>query len=74
MFIELKESVLLKINKSFTFRGDGILRYPDSLCLSSVDDLLTKNVAEAHGSRYSIHPGSTKMYYELKLIYCWDGM
>ena len=31
-------------------------------------------MAEAHGSRYSIHPGSTKMYHDLKLIYWWDGM
>ncbi|XP_015054953.1 uncharacterized protein LOC107001401 [Solanum pennellii] len=39
-----------------------------------VDDLRTKIVAEAHGSRYSIHPGSTNMYNDLKKIYWWDGM
>ena len=27
---------------------------------------------EAHGSRYSIHPGATKMYRDLQEIYWWD--
>ena len=31
-------------------------------------------MAEAHGSRYSIHLGSTKMYHDHKQIYWWDGM
>jgi hypothetical protein len=28
---------------------------------------------EAHDSAYSIHPGSTKMYHDLKSIYWWYG-
>ena len=31
-------------------------------------------MAEAHGSRYFVHPSSTKMYHDLKQIYLWDGM
>jgi hypothetical protein len=29
---------------------------------------------EAHDSSYSIHPGSTKMYNDLKTRYWWYGM
>jgi hypothetical protein len=29
---------------------------------------------EAHDSAYSIHPGSTKMYHDLKGRYWWYGM
>ncbi|WMV24530.1 hypothetical protein MTR67_017915 [Solanum verrucosum] len=29
---------------------------------------------EAHNSRYSIHPGSTKMYRDLREVYWWNGM
>nr|GEW56664.1 hypothetical protein [Tanacetum cinerariifolium] len=29
---------------------------------------------EAHKSKYSIHPGATKMYYNLKPYYWWSGM
>ena len=34
------------------------------------EDLLT----EAHESLYSVHPGSTKMYHDLKKCYWWPGM
>ena len=36
--------------------------FHDRLCVPNVDDLWTKIVAEAHGSRYLIHPGSSTMY------------
>ena len=29
---------------------------------------------DAHKSKYSIHPGSTKMYQDLKRVYWWPGM
>lgn len=29
---------------------------------------------EAHGYRYSIHPGATKMYHDLRETYWWPGM
>jgi hypothetical protein len=29
---------------------------------------------EAHNSAYSIHPGTTKMYLDIKEKYWWDGM
>ena len=74
VLMEMKDSVLLKMHESFALGDDGILRYQNRLCVPDVDDLRTKIVTEAHGSRYSIHPGSTKMYHDLKQIYWWDGM
>ena len=74
VLMEMKDSVLLKMNESFALGDDGILRYQNRLCVPDVDDLWTRIVTEAHGSRYSIHPGSTKMYHDLKQIYWWDGM
>nr|GEW06398.1 retrotransposon protein, putative, Ty3-gypsy subclass [Tanacetum cinerariifolium] len=38
---------------------------------SHVKDLLLE---EAHKSKYSIHPGATKMYLDLKKNYWWPGM
>ena len=72
--MELKDSILVKMNDSFALGEEGILRYQDRMCALDVDDLRTMIIAEAHGSRYSIHPGSTKMYHDLKQIYWWDGM
>ena len=66
VLIVLKDSVLIKINKSFALGVNDILRYKDRLCVPHVDDLRTKIVVQAHGSRYSIRPGFTKMYHDLK--------
>ncbi|XP_069151906.1 uncharacterized protein [Solanum lycopersicum] len=66
LLMELNDSVVVKMNESFSLGGDGILSYQDKLCVQDVDDLQTKIIAEAHGSRYSIHLGSTKMYHDLK--------
>ena len=68
VLMELKESVLVKINESLNVGDDGILRYQDKLCVLDVDDLRTRILAKAHGSRNSIHTGSTKMYHDLKKI------
>ena len=72
--MEPKDSVLVKMNESFALGDDGILKQQDRLCVPDVDDLRTRIIAEAHGSRYSIHPGSTKMYHDLKQNYWWDDM
>ena len=74
VLMELKDSVFVKMNESFSLGGENIIRYQDRLYIPDVDDLRTKIVGEAHGSRYSIHQGSTKMYHELKHIYWWDGI
>ncbi|XP_069143430.1 uncharacterized protein [Solanum lycopersicum] len=45
------DSVLVKMNKSFSLEGDVTPRYQDRLCVPDVDDLRTEIVAEAHASR-----------------------
>lgn len=37
-------------------------------------DLKRMLLDEAHKSRYSVHPGATKMYHDLKVDYWWPGM
>ena len=39
------------------------------LCVPNVDFLRNRILQEAHGSRYSIYPGSTKMYHVLREIF-----
>ena len=51
-----------------------MLRYQGRLCVTNIDNLRTNIVAEAHGSKYYIHPGYTKMYNDLKDIYWSEGM
>ncbi|KAH0706582.1 hypothetical protein KY289_011658 [Solanum tuberosum] len=74
ILMELKESVLNKSIEVFSQGGDEVLRYQGRLCVSDVDGLREKILEKAHGSRYSIHPGATKMYRDLREIYWWNGM
>ena len=39
MLMELKDSMLIKMNESVALRGDDILRYQDRMCVPDVDDL-----------------------------------
>ena len=74
VLMELKDSVLVKMNKSFSLGDDSIHRYQDRLCVPYVDDLRTRIIIKANGSRYSIHSRSTMMYHDLKQFYWCDGM
>ena len=39
------------------------------------DDELKKSILkEAHSGSFAMHPGSTKMYQDLKASYWWSGM
>ncbi|XP_049391518.1 uncharacterized protein LOC125855910 [Solanum stenotomum] len=40
----------------------------------SLNELKKKTVSESHGSRYSIYPGVTKMYQDLKRLYWWPDL
>ena len=39
LLMDLKKSVLSKINESFSQGRDGVLRYQGRLCVEDVDDL-----------------------------------
>ena len=42
------------------------------MCVPNIDGLRKRIVEESHGSRYSIHPGSTKMYHNLREVFWWE--
>ena len=67
--MEMKESVLNKLNGSFSLRGNDVLRYQGRLCVPNVDGLRNRVIEEAHGSCFSINPGSTKIYHDLTEIF-----
>ncbi|KAH0777836.1 hypothetical protein KY290_009247 [Solanum tuberosum] len=74
ILVEMKESALKKSLEAFAQGGDGVLRYQVRLCVRDVDGLREQNLEEAHSSRYSIHPGATKMYHDIWEVYWWNGM
>ncbi|KAH0636085.1 hypothetical protein KY290_036497 [Solanum tuberosum] len=74
ILLELKGAVHNQRVEVFPQGGDGVLRYQGRLCIPDVGELRQRILTEAHNSRYSIHPGATKMYRDLREVYWWNGM
>ncbi|GKB28726.1 putative reverse transcriptase domain-containing protein [Tanacetum coccineum] len=70
----IKEENLCGMNKDFETRPDGTLCIEKRIWLSHFGGLSDLIMHEWHKSKYSIHPGSNKMYYELKKLYWWPNM
>ncbi|KAL5834953.1 hypothetical protein ACOSQ4_014450 [Xanthoceras sorbifolium] len=58
----------------FSIRTDGIVCFRDRICIPENEELRKMILTEAHSSSYAMHPGSTKMYRDLKTQYWWSGM
>nr|GEZ71051.1 putative reverse transcriptase domain-containing protein [Tanacetum cinerariifolium] len=55
-------------------RADGTLCLNGRSWLPCYGDLWTVIMHESHKSKYSIHPGSDKMYQNMKKLYWWPNM
>ncbi|GJT16485.1 putative reverse transcriptase domain-containing protein [Tanacetum coccineum] len=55
-------------------RNDGTLYYLDRIWVPLKGDVRTLIIDEAHKSKYFVHPGADKMYYDLRDRYLWPGM
>ncbi|WVZ86089.1 hypothetical protein U9M48_032929 [Paspalum notatum var. saurae] len=71
---EIREQI--KVGKAPHFCEDkqGTIWYKNRLCVPDVDSIRKLILSEAHDTAYSIHLGSTKMYYDLKERFRWYGM
>ncbi|GKD60216.1 putative reverse transcriptase domain-containing protein, partial [Tanacetum coccineum] len=58
----------------FEFRPDGTRCFGNHVWLPRYGGLRDLVMHESHKSKYSIHPGSDKMYQDLKLLYWWPNM
>ena len=58
----------------FEVKGDRSLYYKDRVCVPNDCELKKAILDEAHNGSFSIHPGSIKMYQDLKMSFWWSGM
>ena len=58
----------------FTVNENGVLYYKDRVCVPDYNDLRKFILEEAHSGSFAIHPGSTKMYRDLKMSFWLSGM
>jgi hypothetical protein len=66
----------IKAGKANCFQEDnqGVVWFNNRIVVLKNEELRQQILDEAHLSRYSIHPGSTKMYQDLKQHYWWTKM
>nr|GEY64846.1 retrotransposon protein, putative, Ty3-gypsy subclass [Tanacetum cinerariifolium] len=62
------------LDEMIEHRSDGALYYLDRIWVPLKGDVRTLIMNEAHKSKYSVHLGVNKMYYDLKDRYWWPGI
>ncbi|KAL8134287.1 hypothetical protein AgCh_009360 [Apium graveolens] len=58
----------------FHFDDEGVMWLGSKLCVPADPTIREEILKEAHSSSFFIHPGSTKMYRDLKKHFWWSGM
>ncbi|GJW22730.1 putative reverse transcriptase domain-containing protein [Tanacetum coccineum] len=66
--------MLKGLDKQFERKEDDGLYLAERIWVSVYGNLRTLIMNEAHATRYSIHPGADKMYYDLRGLYWWPKM
>ena len=61
-------------NKDLYCDEQGVIKIGERIYVPDKEELRRKILEEVHCSAYAMHPGSTKMYQDLKDHYWWKGM
>nr|GFB64164.1 retrotransposon protein, putative, Ty3-gypsy subclass [Tanacetum cinerariifolium] len=68
------ERLDIELYTEFRLDEDDVLWQGTRLCVPNDATLREALLTEAHSSPFSVHPGSTKMYHDLKQHLWWSGM
>ena len=60
--------------KDYHIGPEGILRFGRRVVVPENGDLRKEVLEEAHRSKFTVHPGGTKRYQDLRQLYWWEGM
>jgi hypothetical protein len=71
---EIKSNISKGKAKGFREDEQGIVWFEKRVCVPQDPELRKLILQEAHDSPYSIHPGNTKMYMDLKGRFWWSNM
>jgi hypothetical protein len=71
---EIRQLIIDEKGKDFHEDAKGVVWFKDRLCVPDIKSIRELILKEAHETTYSIHPGSEKMYQDLKKRFLWYGM
>ncbi|GJZ35828.1 putative reverse transcriptase domain-containing protein, partial [Tanacetum coccineum] len=69
-----ESSYKTRLDEQMERRSDGALYYLDRIWVPLTGYVRTLIMDEANKSRYSVHPGADKLYYDLTNMYWWPRM
>ncbi|TYK21801.1 pol protein [Cucumis melo var. makuwa] len=72
--VEKRRLVKTGQGEDFSISSDDGLTFEGRLCVSEDSAVKTELLTEAHSSPFTMHPGSTKMYQDLRSVYWWRNM
>ncbi|KAL2226254.1 UNVERIFIED_CONTAM: Transposon Tf2-12 polyprotein, partial [Sesamum indicum] len=72
--LRMLERIRLGKKTNFSIRGDGVIVNGGRVCVPDTDGLREAILQEAHNAPYAMHPGTTKMYRNLRPYYWWQTM
>jgi hypothetical protein len=71
---EIRQLIIDGKGKDFREDAEGVVWFKERLCVPDIKSIRELILKEAHEMTYSIHPGSEKMYQDLKKRFWWYGM
>jgi hypothetical protein len=71
---EIRQLIIDGKGPDFHEDAEGVVWFKDRLCVPNITSIRELILKEAHETAYSIHPGSEKMYQDLKKRFYWYGM
>ncbi|KAL0534735.1 hypothetical protein IC582_029028 [Cucumis melo] len=72
--VEKRRMVETGQGEDFSISSNDGLMFEGRLCMPEDSAVRTELLTEAHSSPFTIHPGSTKMYQDLRRVYWWRNM
>ncbi|GJT68520.1 putative reverse transcriptase domain-containing protein [Tanacetum coccineum] len=66
--------MLRALDKQFERKDVGGLYFVERIWVPDYGNLRNLIMNKAHTTKYSVHPGADKMYYDLRDLYWWPGM
>ncbi|XP_073031222.1 uncharacterized protein [Primulina eburnea] len=73
LLLELRAKAEKKGNSKFGLNSDGLITFQGRICVPVGDAIRRDVLKEAHTASYSVHPGGTKMYQDLRRLYWLPG-
>ena len=70
----IKRKMKEEETKHFRVDGNGIMWFKDRFVVAKDCELRNQILSEAHSSKLSIYPSSSKMYQDLKPLFWWTQM